>query len=44
MSGYTDDRIPASALADASWKLLRKPFSAGQLASEVRSVLDRADA
>jgi PAS domain S-box-containing protein len=44
MSGYTDDRIPAADIPDMSWKLLQKPFSAGQLASEVRSALDRADA
>ena len=44
MSGYTDDQIPAAATSDASWKLLQKPFSAGQLASEVRSALDRSDA
>jgi hypothetical protein len=34
----------ASALADASWELLQKPLCAGQLAGEVRSVLDRANA
>jgi two-component system, cell cycle sensor histidine kinase and response regulator CckA len=44
MSGYTDDRIPAADIPDLSWKLLQKPFSAGQLASEVRSALDRSDA
>ena len=42
MSGYTDDRIPAAAITDTSWKLLQKPFSAGQLASEVRTALDRS--
>jgi two-component system cell cycle sensor histidine kinase/response regulator CckA len=44
MSGYTDDHIPAAAISDMSWKLLQKPFSAGQLASEVRGALDRSDA
>jgi len=44
MSGYTDDRIPAAATTDGSWKLIQKPFSAGQLASEVRRTLDRPDA
>ncbi len=42
MSGYTDDRILAAAIGDMSWKLLQKPFSAGQLASEVRTTLDRS--
>jgi two-component system cell cycle sensor histidine kinase/response regulator CckA len=44
MSGYTDGQIPAAAASDVSWKLLQKPFSAGQLASEVRSALDRSNA
>ena len=41
MSGYTDGQIPAAAAADPSWKLIQKPFSSAQLASEVRSALDR---
>jgi two-component system cell cycle sensor histidine kinase/response regulator CckA len=44
MSGYTDDQIPVAATSDGSWKLLQKPFSAAELASEVRSALDRATA
>ena len=44
MSGYTDGQIPAAVTADASWRFLQKPFSAGQLASEVRGALDRSDA
>jgi hypothetical protein len=41
MSGYTDDRIPAAATSDPTWKLIQKPFSANQLATEVRKALDK---
>ena len=41
MSGYTDDRIPAAATSDPTWKLIQKPFSANQLATEVRKALDQ---
>src|SRR4029077_3001005 len=44
MSGYTHDRIPAAEISDMASKLIQKPFSAGQLANEIRSALDRSDA
>jgi CheY-like chemotaxis protein len=40
MSGYTDDVLRASALAEPSTAFLRKPFANADLVSEVRAMLD----
>ena len=40
MSGYTDDVLDASSLAEPGTAFLRKPFANGELVSSVRRLLD----
>jgi two-component system cell cycle sensor histidine kinase/response regulator CckA len=42
MSGYTDDEIVRRGLNDPSMSFIQKPFTAENLAMQVRKVLDAA--
>jgi two-component system cell cycle sensor histidine kinase/response regulator CckA len=44
VTGYTDDEIVRRGFFEGKVPLLRKPFSAEELAVEVRAILDRDDA
>jgi two-component system, cell cycle sensor histidine kinase and response regulator CckA len=41
MSGYTDDTVIHHGVLEAGTPFLSKPFTAGDLTSKVREVLDR---
>jgi FixJ family two-component response regulator len=42
MSGYTDDEILRRGLKDPGMSFIQKPFTAENLAMQVRKVLDAA--